>query len=202
MVFLLSFKALGRLFDDVELILYGIGVMVLSCLLMVRKFSEDIIGDDDHDVDAFAAWLTAIVGMYGVGYPIGHTAVIGWFSKAMKSRPQGMLMGLFASAGSVARIVFPIVTGFVATHFSADAVFGVLATLLGTTLAILIVHRQAFREAAQIHHPDKAGGDRARFEECKAAADAILDRTEGTSDEPPRWQRRSKPAEDLSLIHI
>ena len=35
--------------------------------LMVRKFSEDIIGDDDHDVDAFAAWLTAIVGMYGVG---------------------------------------------------------------------------------------------------------------------------------------
>ena len=52
--------------------------------------------------------------------------------------------------------------------------------------------RQAFREAAQRHHPDKAGGDRARFEECKAAADAILDRTEGTSDEP-RWQRRSKP---------
>ncbi len=35
-VFLLSFKALGRLFDDVELILYGIGVMVLSCLLMIR----------------------------------------------------------------------------------------------------------------------------------------------------------------------
>ena len=53
--------------------------------------------------------------------------------------------------------------------------------------------RQAFREAAQLHHPDKVGGDRARFEECKAAADAILDRTEGTSDEPPRWQRRSKP---------
>ena len=91
--FLLSFKQLGRLFDDVELILYGIGVMVLSCLLMVRKFSEDIIGDDDHDVDAFAAWLTAIVGMYGIGYPIGHTAVIGWFSKAMKHRPQGHAHG-------------------------------------------------------------------------------------------------------------
>ena len=45
------------------------------------------------------------------------------------------------------------------------------------------------------HHPDKAGGDRARFEECKAAADAILDRT-GQGDEPPRWQRRSKPPED------
>ena len=78
---------------------------------------------------------------------LGHTAVIGWFSKAMKNKPQGFLLGIFGSAGSLARIVFPIVTGFVATHFSADAVFGVLATLLGTTLAILIVYRAAFREA-------------------------------------------------------
>ena len=43
--------------------------------------------------------------------------------------------------------MFPIVTGFVATRFSADAVFGVLAALLGTTLAILVVYRAAFREA-------------------------------------------------------
>ena len=145
--FLLSFKQLGRLFDDVELILYGIGVMVLSCLLMVRKFSEDIIGDDDHDVDAFAAWLTAIVGMYGIGYPIGHTAVIGWFSKAMKSRPQGMLMGLFASAGSVARIVFPICSGVASDLWGPDVVFACLAALLGATLVILVVKRRAFREA-------------------------------------------------------
>ena len=46
-----------------------------------------------------------------------------------------------------ARIVFPIMTGFIATYFSADAVFGVLAALLGTTLAILVVYRAAFREA-------------------------------------------------------
>ena len=83
----------------------------------------------------------------GIGYPIGHTAVIGWFSKAMKNKPQGFLLGIFGSAGSLARIVFPIMTGFIATYFSADAVFGVLAALLGTTLAILVVHRAAFREA-------------------------------------------------------
>ena len=38
-------------------------------------------------------------------------------------------------------------SGFVATRFSADAVFGVLAALLGTTLAILVVYRAAFLEA-------------------------------------------------------
>ena len=64
-VFLLSFKALGKLFDDVELILYGIGVMVLSCLLMIRGIWSPLIGNDD--VDTYAIWLTAMVSMYGVG---------------------------------------------------------------------------------------------------------------------------------------
>ena len=50
--------------------------------------------------------------------------------------------------------------------------------------------RQAFREAAQRHHPDKAGGDRARFEECKAAHDAILEGRADTGHEPSRWERR------------
>ena len=64
-VFLLSFKALGKLFDDVELILYGIGVMVLSCLLMIRGLWAPLIGSDD--VDAYAIWLTAMISMYGIG---------------------------------------------------------------------------------------------------------------------------------------
>ena len=84
---------------------------------------------------------------YGVGYPVGHTAVIGWFSKAMKNRPQGMLMGLFASAGSLARIVFPICTGLVADAYGADAVFATLAILLGATLCVLVAYRADFREA-------------------------------------------------------
>ena len=117
--------------------------MLRSCL--IRGFWAPLISGDD--VDAYAIWLTAMVSMYGIGYPIGHTAVIGWFSKAMKNKPQGFLLGIFGSAGSLARIVFPIMTGFIATYFSADAVFGVLAALLGTTLAILVVYRAAFREA-------------------------------------------------------
>ena len=163
-VLLLSFKRLGRLFDDVELILYGIGVMVLSCLLMVRRLSQDIVGDDDRD--AFAAWLTAMVCMYGVGptrclkftrqrhrkcihagYPVGHTAVIGWFSKAIKQRPQGLLMGLFASAGSVARIVFPVCSGMAADAWGPDVVFATLTGLLGATLFVLTWWRRAFRAA-------------------------------------------------------
>mgnify|MGYP002819223032 CR=1 FL=1 len=118
------------------------------------------------DVDAFAAWLTAMVCMYGVGptrclkftrqrhrkcihagYPVGHTAVIGWFSKAIKQRPQGLLMGLFASAGSVARIVFPVCSGMAADAWGPDVVFATLAGLLGATLFVLTWWRRAFRAA-------------------------------------------------------
>ena len=48
----------------------------------------------------------------------------------MKNKPQGFLLEVCGSAGSLARIVLPIMTGFVATYFN-DAVFGVLAALLG-----------------------------------------------------------------------
>jgi len=140
--FLLSFKQLGRLFDDVELILYGIAVMVVSCVFMIRRAIPAAA-----DADLLGIWISAMFAMYGVGYPVGHTAVIGWFSKAMKNRPQGMLMGLFASAGSLARIVFPICTGLVADSFGSDAVFATLATLLGATLCVLVAYRADFREA-------------------------------------------------------
>ena len=51
--------------------------------------------------------------MYAVGYPVGHTAVLGAFSKLQKHGVQGGLMGWFATAGSFARIVVPIATGCV-----------------------------------------------------------------------------------------
>ena len=57
--------------------LYGIAVMILSLVLMNRRWTKPLL-DDDLDADSYAIWLTAMVAMYGVGYPVGHTAVIGW----------------------------------------------------------------------------------------------------------------------------
>ena len=50
--------------------------------------------------------------MYALGYPIGHTAVLGACSKAQKHGRQGALMGWFASAGSLARVVLPVISGY------------------------------------------------------------------------------------------
>ena len=112
-------------------LMFAHGLIVLGALLYTQVWSL---------YSLFAAQI--ILGL-GCG-TLGVTRA--YFAESVP-RDQGFLLGIFGSAGSLARIVFPIVTGFVATHFSADAVFGVLATLLGTTLAILVVHRAAFREA-------------------------------------------------------
>ena len=56
-------------------------------------------------------------------------------------------MGLFASAGSVARVAFPIMTGIIAQSHSTDAVFISIAVMLSITLGILLAFHTDFRKA-------------------------------------------------------
>jgi len=142
----LAFKQLGKYFDDVTLMFGGIAVMIISCLLLIDRIRPDILFQDHPDL-AKKTWVAAIFLMYSIGYPIGHTAVIGWFSKAMGKRPQGFLMGLFASAGSVARVGFPIMTGFVAQQHGLDTVFIILSIMLAVTYFIIFIFKSSFRHA-------------------------------------------------------
>ena len=77
--------------------------------------------------------------MYAWGYPIGHTAVLGAFSKAQKSGRQGALMGWFASAGSFARIVLPVASGYMEQWADGSAFNLVLLMLAGSYLAVLLL---------------------------------------------------------------
>ena len=53
-VFLLCFGPLGKCFDDVQLVIYGIFVMVASCCMMLRKNANVIADDEAH----YALWVT------------------------------------------------------------------------------------------------------------------------------------------------
>lgn len=87
---------------DLQLMLGGIAVMIAAQLIGLSY------GGTQH----FERYITSVVLMYAVGYPIGHTAVLGAFSKIRKSGPQAALMGWFATAGSLSRIIFPILSGY------------------------------------------------------------------------------------------
>lgn len=53
----------------------GIAVMILA----------QLIGLSYGQVPHFGRYVTSVVLMYAFGYPIGHTAVLGAFSKIQKS---------------------------------------------------------------------------------------------------------------------
>ncbi|KAJ8598339.1 hypothetical protein CTAYLR_002976 [Chrysophaeum taylorii] len=141
---LLSFKIFAKYVDDVQLMTGGMAIMLLSCVLLIERLRPPFVSVHVSQV----VWAIAVFLMYAIGYPVGHTAVIGWFSKAMGKRPQGFLMGLFASAGSVARVAFPIFTGVVAQRFDSDAVFFGLFLMLAITLAVIACFADSFRHAA------------------------------------------------------
>ena len=53
----------------------GIAVMILA----------QIVGLSYGTIPEFWRYITSVVMMYAIGYPIGHTAVLGAFSKIQKS---------------------------------------------------------------------------------------------------------------------
>lgn len=130
---LLSMGHLSKRLSDVQMIVYGMVVMGIGIISL--SFLEE-------DVDN-ATWryMFAIFLVYGVGYPIGHTAVMGIFSKIVGRRPQGTLLGWFASAGSLARMTFPIMSGYI-THYTAfDILFIILAVVLGIAIAFTTISK-------------------------------------------------------------
>lgn len=131
---LLSMGWFSAHFSDVQLIVGGMMVMVVGIL------SLTLIGDDP---DANANWrfVFAIFMLYSIGYPIGHTALLGLFSKIVGRRPQGTLMGWFASAGSLARIVFPVMSGYVAS-MDIKNLFFILSSILSASALFVVMNRK------------------------------------------------------------
>ena len=127
---LLYMKRLCAMWNDVQLIVGGMALMVACNLLLVGP-------------SKFPIWrfYVAIFLMYAIGYPVGHTAVIGMFSKVLGKRPQGALMGWFGSAGSLARVVFPILGGHVAQELGNNILFGGDAIFLVCSGLLLLVAR-------------------------------------------------------------
>jgi len=68
---------------------------------------------------------------------LGHTAVLGAFSKVQKSGPQAALLSWFAAAGSLSRIIIPLACGNLDLVFD-NSPFVVVLILLAIS-SILVV---------------------------------------------------------------
>jgi MFS transporter, ceroid-lipofuscinosis neuronal protein 7 len=158
---LLSMGYLATFFNDIQLICGG--MVVMCCGILSLSFLED------NSSNPSWKFVVAIFLLYSIGYPIGHTAVIGLFSKGeyfwfgvfqkascfgqltainffyvtvVGRRPQGTLLGWFASAGSLARLIFPIMSGYVANYAGISALCYVLISVLGISTFITLLNQK------------------------------------------------------------
>ncbi|KAG5190379.1 major facilitator superfamily domain-containing protein [Tribonema minus] len=136
---LLAMKWLCKRRSDAALVMWGLLGMIISGLLVAIAASEGKSG-----VGIFTFFLaTAIV--YAVAFPVGNTAVLGYFSKVVgrSGGTQAVMLSWFGSSGSLARICFPLVAGGISQKAGPTAAFVVVAALetAGLCAAICFMFR-------------------------------------------------------------
>ncbi|CAJ1941594.1 unnamed protein product, partial [Cylindrotheca closterium] len=139
---LLSMGRLSQFMSDIQLICGGVIVMAMGFL------SLTLIDDDSGDNSSWI-YLLSIFMIYSIGYPIGHTVVIGLFSKIVGRRPQGTLLGWFAAAGSLAQLVFPIVAGYVEHYLGFLPLFYILTGILAVFTLITLLGQRTLSMLSQ-----------------------------------------------------
>jgi len=132
---LLFMGPLVRVFDEVQLIAGGLVLMSVSCFTIAALEPDSLI----------AFFFVAVALMYSIGYPVGHTAVIGAFSKVAEGKSQGTLLSWFGTAGSLARIFFPMFSGFIAQNLGFSALFSFVGVVLVATLVAVVAGRNCLR---------------------------------------------------------
>ena len=144
-IILCNFAFLLKIWKDFQLIPIGLIFMILSSFLLsfpatTFTTSSHSHADEDHERWKTVCLIISLVCMLTVGYPIGHTTLIGLYSRLLNhpDGKQGKSLGLFASVGSLARIIFPIVAGLLMDYWGNrfQRIFLLLGIMLmGTLLA-------------------------------------------------------------------
>ncbi|CAJ1965809.1 unnamed protein product [Cylindrotheca closterium] len=138
---LLSMGKISQFLSDIQMICGGMFVMAIGILSLT--FVEEN-GDNPSWVYMLSFFL-----IYSIGYPISHTAVISLFSKIVGRRPQGTLLGWFASAGSLARLVFPVVSGYVEHYLGIVTLFYILTGVLGVSTVVTLYNQKTLTMLSQ-----------------------------------------------------
>ena len=121
--------------------------------------AAQLIGLSYGGTQHFERYITSVVLMYAVGYPIGHTAVLGAFSKIQKSGPQAALMGWFATAGSLSRIIFPILSGYLDKAVK-NSPFNVVLFVLSLSYMGIVMLKKQMRTYIEVDRATKVSRGR------------------------------------------
>ena len=75
------------------------------------------------------------------GSRVSHQSLL-YYATVVGRRPQGFLLGWFASAGSLARMAFPVMSGYIINYQSVETLFGVLVAVLLVSTGFVLLSKQ------------------------------------------------------------
>jgi hypothetical protein len=81
--------------------------------------------------------VVALYFMYSFGYPVGNSAVLGCFSSLQKTGRQATAQSNFALMGSLARVIFPILSGVFESYVGSYSAFSL--ALFFSSLSVVCI---------------------------------------------------------------
>ncbi|CAH0481761.1 unnamed protein product [Peronospora belbahrii] len=109
-----SVQVLRKRISDVFWLLFGFAMLLVGNAILLtlcadmhmnNQRSDDI--DKDHSQQEFNIFVAGEIFVWSIGCPLTSAVVVSAFSKTLGSRPQGLFMGVFGAAASVARMSLP-----------------------------------------------------------------------------------------------
>eukprot|EP01039_Chlorochromonas_danica_P005842 gene5842-6433_t len=147
-----------RNFSDFTLMVGGLGLLGVAQLFAM---SWSALGEDVHSSKSMWRFVVALYLVYALAYPVGNSAVLGIFSILQKTGKQGKTQSLFAFMGSFARVVCPIISGYMEQYVKTGASFGFVLILVTISIFAVMVLRAEILYCYHATSQDKV--DRLQF---------------------------------------
>ena len=120
---LLLLPRIAKRFTPYNCLLFGIGCMIVGTSLFTSiVFQPKLV-----------LFTIAVLLIWSFGSPITQTLTISTYSQMMGSKPQGSAMGWLTTAGSLGRILFPLIGG---ASFTAIGYINFFASLISLMAVI------------------------------------------------------------------
>jgi ceroid-lipofuscinosis MFS transporter 7 len=126
-----------RHFSDLFLILIGLLVICVAQLLVIRYY--------EHSTYSLNLFVISLLLVYGFGYPISNSAVLGSFSMLQTQVQHSSAQANFALVGSLARIGVPIAVGHIEGSISTGS-FSVLLIVLSVCVIFVTLYAPSIED--------------------------------------------------------
>jgi len=115
---------------EVKLLLFGIAFATLTITVAAPSKSLPL--------------LVAFLSLYAVGYGVVNPALMGLISCYASRKEQGITMGVYRSSASLARIIGPLLAGFLFDAVSYESPFYSAALFILAAFVLLVVKQQVW----------------------------------------------------------